>query len=682
VVAAILSVMLDDLQAQPDQTNEDIDVSFLQSDVSTEPVAAEAPSLRKLDLDTDTTPHKTNFFKKHKKILLITLAVLLLLGGTVAAVGAYTYQTVMTLKNQGMSAKATAQLAYDAFKAQNLPETQTHLNTLKDQEQQLRQTYGKLGFYKVIPIASRYYTDGEHAFNAGEAGLRAGEKSLEAITPYADVLGFTGEGTFTGGTAEDRLKVVLETVDKISPKLDEITAELQTMETELKEIDPQHYPEQFRGQEVRSNIAKAQEVGAGAVTALTEFRPVIEQLPKIAGGKDGRKKYLVLFQNDNELRPTGGFLTAYATIFVENGKVSPEKSDDIYELDKKFRKNIPIPAPLGRYLTTEKRWNLRDMNISPDFRLSMEQFLEHYLEIPGEPTDIDGIIAVDTEFLTDLLTVLGPVEVPGYGTFSAENSAACDCPQVVHALSEIITRPTPYLRQDRKGILGPMMRSILTKAYGAPKQQWPGLFELGFNNIASRDIQMYFLDEDAQKAAEAINAAGRLTYDDNADLLAIVNANLGGAKSNLFVDYEVTQIVEAPVDGQITKTVEITYRNNHKADNCNLEAGLLCLNSTLRDWTRLYMPAGSKLVTAQGFTEEAKEYDENGFHVIDGFFTLEPLGQATLKLTYTVPYTDTETYRVKLWKQGGISPVKTVMEVTGGQEEILMDKDITYETAF
>src|SRR5690606_8414547 len=116
---------------------------------------------------------------------------------------------------------------------------------------------------------------------------------------------------------------------------------------------------------------------------------------------------------------------------------------------------------------------LRDMNTSPDFKVSMDQFLENYKTIRGEPQDIDGIIALDTHVLTELLTVLGPVEVPGYGTFSAEISPACDCPQVVHALSEIITRPTPYLREDRKGILGPMMRAILTKSYGAPRQQWP-----------------------------------------------------------------------------------------------------------------------------------------------------------------------------------------------------------------
>jgi hypothetical protein len=317
-------------------------------------------------------------------------------------------------------------------------------------------------------------------------------------------------------------------------------------------------------------------------------------------------------------------------------------------------------------------------------RSSLKDFLslKHSEDIPGEPDNIDGIIAVDTELLTDLVEVVGPIEIPGYGTFSAQTDPRCDCPQIIYALSEIITRPTPYLRDDRKGILGPLMSSILTKIYSSPRTYMADLFNIALTDIEGRHIQMYFINEEFQKAVETINAAGRLTQTEKAqDFLAIVNANLGGAKSHLFIDYDVTQTVSEPVDGKITKTVEITYKNDHKADNCNLEAGLLCLNSTLRDWTRLYVPEGSELVEAQGFTNEAKVYDENGFTVFDGFFTLEPMAQAKLKLTYTVPYTD-ETYKIKLWKQGGIDPIPTIMDVTGGQEEVIVNKDLIYETEF
>ncbi len=659
--------------------------TWLETNESVLPETLETPVVEETVSIKRSLGDRFGFLKsKAGKISLIVGGVLLVLLMIGVVLGFYTYSVAQQMMAQAAEIQTTGRAAYDSFKAQNLPQTEAQLKDVQSKLQTVRSTYSKLALYNVIPIAHGYYQDGLHGLNAADAGIAASLKAVEAVTPYADVLGFEGAGTFTGGTAEDRLKVVLQTLDKVTPQLDAISADLDTVQKELGQINEKRYPETLKGKAIRPNIVQAKEMSKTLATTLVDYRPVIEQMPAIAGGRGERKKYLILFQNDNELRPTGGFLTAYSVIYVEDGKVTPDKSDDIYELDKKFTKNLPIPDALGRYLTTEKYWNLRDMNTSPDFRVSMDQFLQNYKTVKGEPQDIDGIIAIDTQVLIDLLKVLGPVEVPGYGTFSAENDPKCDCPQVVYALSEIITRPTPYMRTDRKGILGPMMRAILTKAYGAPRQQWPLLFENGLKNIAGRNVQMYFFDENAQRAAEQINAGGRLippTTTDQ-DFLAIVDANLGGAKSNLFIDYEVKQTVSAPENGKITKTVEVTYTNHRRGDNCNLEAGLLCLNSTLRDWARLYLPPGAELVEAQGFTQQPLTYSEINATVIDGFFILEPNSQAKIRLTYTVPYLDTKTYRIKLWKQGGVSPFKTLLDVNGSEEEVLVDKDQMVEVAF
>lgn len=621
--------------------------------------------------------------KRWHKILFGVGIVCVFLATITGVLAFKTYTTLRKLQGEILTAETLGRETYGLIKSQNLPAVQESLLKIDTQLTQIKNTYAQLSFYNAIPFARSYYQDGVHGLEAATAGLSAGKRSLAAVTPYADVLGFSGEGSFQGGTAEERLKLILQTLQKVTPEIDAITADIEKARTELNMIDAKRYPEQIKGIAVREKILQGQSVMDGAVTALTEFRPVIEQLPSIAGATGTRRQYLILFQNDNELRPTGGFLTAYAIVNIENGKVFPEKSDDIYELDKKFKTNLPIPAALGRYLTTEKRWNIRDMNVSPDFKESMDTFYTYYRTLKGEPEKIDGIISVDTEFLKKLLTILGPVQIPGGGTYSAEIDKRCDCPQIIYALSEIITRPTPYLREDRKGILGPLMREILTKAYTAPKQLWPGLFSEGYASLQGRHIQMYFTDEKAQAAAEVINAAGRLKNpQEKNDFFALVNANLGGAKSNLFITYDVKQTVSAPQDGMIEKTVEITYKNSRKGDNCNLEAGLLCLNSTLRDWTRLYVPKGSTLSSSQGFTQEPKVYEENGFTVFDGFFILEPASTAKLKFTYKVPYEDTKEYRLSIWKQGGILNYDTLMEVTGGQEKFTVVKDTSYKTAF
>lgn len=641
-------------------------------------------------VETISTPKKKKkiSLKRWQKIVLIVATFLMLL---LTSVLSYTALIAREIKQEIDQAAPIAFEAKAILASQNIMALPEKIAQLKTSKEKIQVSYGKLAFYGKIPILKQYYFDGEKLFQVADYGISAAEKGVNALVPYADILGFQGEGSFTGGTTQDRIVLILETLKEIQPTIDEIDQEIHALAGLLNEINPNKYPQKVGGQEVRGKIIEIQKTSQVASQTFSDYKPVVASLGKMAGA-DEPQKYLVLFQNDNELRPTGGFLTAYAIITIDKGVVNSEKSGDIYELDQKFTKKIAIPEVLGKYLITEKYFHLRDMNISPDFKTSMEEFYANYSTVRGEPKDLDGIIAVDTHVLSELLRVIGPVEAPGYGVFSAENDIRCDCPQVVYALSEIITRPTPYMREDRKGVLGPLMKSILAKTFDLDKARFPELFDVAIKSIEGRHLQMYFMDETTQRASEQINAAGRLyelknNFKDwqmgtNMDFLAIVDANLGGAKSNLFTNYEVKQVVSAPIDGRLEKTVEITYKNTRKADNCNLEAGKLCLNSTLNDWLRIYLPAGSELIEIQGISNEASVYEEANLTVIDGYFSLEPMGLAKIKLSYTVPYTDTVNYNLRMWKQGGINAVPLLIDVTGGEEQLTLDKDLDYSTVF
>jgi hypothetical protein len=290
------------------------------------------------------------------------------------------------------------------------------------------------------------------------------------------------------------------------------------------------------------------------------------------------------------------------------------------------------------------------MNLSPDFKVSMEQFITYYNELPGE-SKVDGVIAVDTELLTDLVRILGPINVPGYGTFTADNDPRCDCPQVFYALEEIADRPTYMIRTDRKAILGPMMQTILFNTYAAPKQVWPALFANVWENLQQKHVLMYFFDPDFQNAAEMINIAGRIkTYD--GDYLHINDSNLGGAKSNMFVSQTVDQEI-LETDDVLTKTITITYKNPRKSDNCNLEAGKLCLNGKMPNWSRIYLPKNAEIGEVLGFDTDTVKYSEEfDKKVVEGYFELNPESQVKIKLTITLPK-PTGTYRQLIQKQPG-----------------------------
>ena len=626
--------------------------------------------------------------KTWQKVLLIALTSILAL---LLILLSYSAVVAKRLKNNLTQAQQLGRETLDLVKTQNIPALPEKITGLYASLDSIRQDYQALKIYNYLPWIRLYYQDGLIGLQMAQEGLDLANLAVNTLLPYSDLLGFSGEGSFTGGTAQDRIVLILETIEEIQPNIDQMEKQLIHIEQLAQNINTDRYPKTVKDYPIRQTIVQAQDTLTLATQTFHDYKPVLAELAKMAGAKEAQK-YLVLFQNDNELRPTGGFLTAYSITKIDKGTITPEKSDDIYELDQKFTKAIAIPDKLGKYLTTERYWNLRDMNISPDFKESMQTFYQYYQQVPGEPDDIDGIIAVDTHLLTELLRLTGPINLPGYGTFSAEVDPRCDCPQVVYALSEIITKPTPYLREDRKGVLGPLMGALLSRVYELDKSQFPALFSLALSELQARHIQLYFVDEASQTAAEQINAAGRLyeqtnnlkgwTIGQDLDFLAIVDANLAGAKSNLFVQSEVEQTINTPENGFLTKTVAITYRNTAAADNCNLEAGELCLNSTLNDWLRIYLPLGSELIEIQGIDNQAEVYEESGFTVIDGYFQLEPLGLSKIVLTYKVPYTDLENYHLKMWKQGGIDPVSVLIDVTGGEELLTLDQDIEYSTVF
>ncbi|HZZ98410.1 MAG TPA: DUF4012 domain-containing protein [Candidatus Saccharimonadia bacterium] len=642
------------------------------------PVANEMPVTDSTEAIVPTAVSKSDDGGKvAKRILKSVLIVLIPLLILVGAAGAYGYTKYQQLSKSTQELQAAAVAAEEALKSQNLPETDKKLTEVEAKFTVVRDQYNSMAWMKAVPFVNAYYNDGVHGLNAGEAGIAAGRTAVKAIEPYADVLGFTGAGSFTGGSVDNRVKLLLETLSKIQPVMDQLTSQLDTVDSELAQINENRYPVSFRGHEIRSKITTVKDLAAGAKNAVVEGRPVLEVLPDVAGATGKRKKYLVIFQNDNEIRPTGGFMTAYATLYIENGTVSLEKSDDIYQLDTKFANKPAAPPILLKYLTTEKRWNIRDMNTSPDVKNSMDVFWSYYSKLPGEPRDVDGIVMVDTHVLSDLVKLLGPVEVPGFGTFSAETDKRCDCPQIIYALSEIVDRPTPFLRADRKGIIGPMMQGVLAKAYGAPHQLWPDLFKMAGSEVQGKHVQFYFFDPKIQAAAESIDAAGRVqNTPNNSDYFMLVDANLGGAKSNLFITSDVLHEVSAPTGGNLEETVTVTYKNPHPGSNCNLEAGQLCLNGKLFDWVRIYLPKGAQIGDTLGFDQDSvKTYDELDHTVVEGVFTLEPLNQAKIKVSYKVPYTDTKNYNLYIEKQGGAKDTSTVLSVNGAEHALTIDKD-------
>ncbi|MCL5970606.1 MAG: DUF4012 domain-containing protein [Patescibacteria group bacterium] len=571
--------------------------------------------------------------KFSKKILIIIGVVVIFLAGSF-------FEIVLPAKKVYGSAKKTfaqAKIAMDAAKKQNIELADTELKKTKTELLQTQKDFKKLSYLRFIPILNNYYNDGDHLLKAGSYGIDAGLLLTDSIKPYADVLGLKGKGSFVMGSAEQRIQTAIMTMGKITPRIDEIATYVVKAKDEIDAVDPNHYPSFLGGGKVKDKLSTLKTTADQGASFIDEARPLIKVLPSLLG-ESKERKYLVLFQNDKELRPTGGFITAYAIFRIDKGIIHVDKSDDIYNLDNNIPGKTTAPEPILKYLPKVPTFNLRDSNLSPDFITSMKTFNTMYNKIPGR-TDVDGIIAIDTNVLISTIKILDDNVSAAGIDFTTKEDKRCNCPSAIYVLEDSISRPVNFEKGGgRKDLLGTLLYSIMQKALSSsPKIYWGPLLQAMVTQASEKHILFYLYNEDAQKGIELLNAAGRIK-DFDGDYLHINDTNFGGQKSNMYVQESVSQNIETQGDGNIIKTITIDYKNPYPPSDCNLERGGLCLNATLRDWLRIYVPKGSELIDSQGSEVKIKSYEEFGKTVFEGFLEVRPLGTAKFTIKYRLPF--------------------------------------------
>jgi uncharacterized protein DUF4012 len=588
----------------------------------------------------------------------------------------YSLVVGLVIKKPAMMVTKNIQASMEAIKNKDLDGTEVNLKLAQDNLDLVNNKFKLVSWVRFIPVFGGYIKDAHHALNAADIGFETAIILLEAVKPYVDVLGFTGADIeLQAQSAEEKILFIIETLDKISPQLEEVTGKVALIEAEISAINPQRYPVSIKGSPVRGQLVTIQQSLSSSKESLANIKPLLALLPRLLGQPD-EQHYLLIFQNEAEIRGSGGFLTAYAILRAQQGKITPLLSQDIYELDNLFGNREPAPEPILKYLPLVSSWHLRDMNISPDLKVSMDTFIPNYKKVAAN-TDFDGIIAMDTNILVDLLKVLGKVGVANWGEYSAEIVPECNCPQVVYKMEDYATRPTHYIKENRKGMIGPLMHSILLNVMGSPKKIWPQFIEIGLKNIQEKHLMFYFPDdEEMQQVAESFNAAGRIK-DYDYDYFHLNDTNFAGAKSNMYVKQDIDQEIEISGDGTITKTVTITYTNPEPPDDCNLESGGLCLNGLLRDWVRIYVPEGSELIEVLGSDIDQNTFNELNKTVIEAFIELRPESKTKLIVKYKLPFKlqSGDAYKMLIQKQPGAKNHHYTISLGNQVEEFDLDGD-------
>ncbi len=368
--------------------------------------------------------------------------------------------------------------------------------------------------------------------------------------------------------------------------------------------------------------------------AASSTKLLAKMLPAFSGYPDPAN-YLVVLENSDELRPTGGFIGTVGRLQAVNGALTI-KTNDVYHLDMpaslhpEFK--VDPPGPIKKYLGVD-RWYLRDANWSPDWPTSARKILWFYdLEAKystdqdlNPPPQFSGVIAITPRVVTDLLYLTGPVTVDGQ-TYSKDNFVA-----LLEAEVEMNYKDKGVSEWDRKQVIVGIMAEMEKKLLSWPSDRWPELFDTLEKNIDRKNILVYFSDNELQKISQSLGWSGEMIRP-RGDYLMVVDANLAAFKSDRVMDKKFNYQVTAK-PGALFSKLTATYTHNGSFD---------WKTTRYRDYIRVYAPIGSKLTKSSGL-EDVSSWEENfqdgtiRYQVFGGYLQIEPGKKATWELNYSLP---------------------------------------------
>ena len=403
-------------------------------------------------------------------------------------------------------------------------------------------------------------------------------------------------------------------------KIAEVYPKIKSVDSHLSKVNVKYLPEEYKESFLENK--KKIEVLSSGLKSLVNYIPY---LSKILGFKE-TQHYLIIFQNNNEIRPTGGFMGSLAFLDVYQGKI---KNLEIpyggpYDFRKFLKSNVAPPKPLRRI---NYQWQLQDANWFPDFPTSAEKILwflrntnfechpgakrteqsgvseaigsRSYCSDDFNGLEFDGVIAINASVVPEILKIIGPIEMSEYGRVITPENFVSETQQIVGLESD---------KKKAKEFIADLVPVVLDKILGenngiasvAPSGRSIAMtMEILINALDQKEIQVFFTDKKLENKIKDLGWAGEIKDSPPAfakginDYLMLINTNIGGRKTDEVIKEKIHHQAEIQKDGSIINQVTIT--RTHQGQKGNYFTGVRNDN-----YLRIYVPQGSQLLEVSG----------------------------------------------------------------------------------
>lgn len=378
----------------------------------------------------------------------------------------------------------------------------------------------------------------------------------------------------------------------------------------------------------------------------------------------GNHRLVVLLQNSDELRATGGFMGSYAVIELNEGVIHQLHVQDIYVPDGQFTGFVTAPPGAAEYLSSGKGLRLPDSNWYPDFPTSAQSVMQFFAL--GKETQIKTIVAINVEVVEELLKITGPIYLRDYDqTVTSENLA-----ELARADRDTFFPGSQQKRQFLQTLLIQLKLRLPELI-----QQRPSDFVQLFSRLAAiKHIQGYSHEPELQSLFDQLRLTG-LVYSHNADrYMYLVESNVGINKANSLVQRQ----VNLSLSQQFT-TVKVEFDNrNQKVATTSAQDRNDYIN-----YQRLLLPKNYKVHQLLVNSNALSSWDEQLITTSIGeqlkqigfLVAVEAQKTATVEAQLTHPPLPISTVRIQ--KQPGLPPTPYKIITADHVFDLLLEHDVT-----
>jgi len=382
------------------------------------------------------------------------------------------------------------------------------------------------------------------------------------------------------------------------------------------------------------------------ITQLRKAKKVFALIPDLLGEKQ-EQTILLLFANNMELRPGGGFIGSYGVLKTQYFGIKELKIFDVYDADGQLTAHVNPPNPIRDYLN-QPHWFLRDSAFFPDFYDTYQQ-ATFFLQKEMGLSSWNGAALITTTAVKNIIGSFDEVVLPDY--------------------NEKITKDNFYIKTQyyvehdffpgstqKKSFLSSLIKQLLSQIELANPLSLSSAVVEGFDQ---KNMVLFMNDETMQKNLDDLFWSGRLatpfcpeSAKNNcyADFQFAMDANLGVNKTNFFIDksYDVQAAIDE--NGFVTTRLVLTFSNTSLVD--------VFPGGTYKNYFQVLLSPESLVSGVQVDGQQLSSYDlETDKQKKIGFLIeIPPQAKKTITITYTSALKLKEgkaTYQLVLQKQIG-----------------------------